>query len=314
MKLATIDAAGEDRPAVVLGDLVLDLVAAAASLKRAAPAASVLEIVAGGSATLDAVRRFVDLAEANRAALDAAGALRTAAAVRWRPPIARPGFVLSVGMNYRQHLEEMNTPIPAAPASFVKAPTTLIGHGEPIVLPRDHADMVDFEGELCFVFGRSCHRVSEAEAMDYVAGYTIANDVSARDWVPGFGAAQGNMAAIQAWETNLLGKQFPTFAPLGPVLTTKDEIADPAALRLVTRLDGQVMQDTLTELLFPIPRLIAHYSRWYRFSPGDVVTTGSPSGVGFGRNPKVFMKPGQRIEVTVEGIGTLSNPIVAEAS
>jgi len=243
--------------------------------------------------------------------MHAAGALLDAGTVRYRPPIPDPGFILSVGMNYREHLEEMNTPIPTLPAAFVKAPSSLTGSGEPIVLPPDHAGMVDFEGELCFVFGRDCHRVSEAEAMEYVAGYTIANDVSARDWVPGIFTADGNMAAIHAWEVNILGKQYPTFTPLGPALVTRDEIADPGALRLVTRLDGEVMQDTLTELVFPIARLIAHYSQWYRFRPGDVVTTGSPSGVGFGRDPKVFMKPGQRIEVTIEGIGTLSNPVAA---
>jgi acylpyruvate hydrolase len=310
MKLVTVDIGGADRAGVMLDTGILDLGAAAGAVGMPAPAASVLDILRAGEAGLDAVRRVVDGADAKKDELSAAGALLDPGTARYRPPIPNPDFILSVGMNYAKHLEEMNDPIPDAPASFVKAPASLTGNGEPIRLPPDHPDMVDFEGELCFVFGRECHRVSEAEAMDYVAGYTIANDVSARDWVGGWKGAEP-MAAIHAWEVNILGKQYPTFTPMGPVLATHDEIADPGALHLVTRLDAAVMQDTLTELVFPIPRLIAYFSQWYRFRPGDVVTTGSPSGVGFGRDPKVFMKPGQRVEITVEGIGTLSNPIVA---
>lgn len=311
MKLVTIEIDGTERPGALLEGDVLDLTAAARLLGTEAPADSLLTILEGGSAGLDAVRRLAESAAGKTDDLRGDGALLASDGVRFCPPIPRPGFIFSVGMNYRQHLEEMNTPIPEKPAGFVKAPTSLNGHGQPIRLPAGHADMVDFEGELTFVFGRDCFQVSEAEAMDYVAGYTIANDVSARDWVPGVFAAEGNMAAIHAWEANILGKQYPTFTPMGPCIVTADEIADPGALHLVTRLDGEVMQDTMTELVFPIPRLIAHYSQWYRFRPGDMVTTGSPSGVGFGRDPKVFMKPGQTVEVTVEGIGTLSNPIVA---
>jgi len=311
MKLVTIEVDGSDLPGVLLDEGILTLRAAAEALGMPVPHGGVRGLLATSGGTLEGVRRLVDAAAGKIDDMRAAGAVHDPASVRFRPPIPRPGFVLSVGMNYAKHLEEMNTPIPKSPAAFVKAPTSLTGNGEPIRIPSDHADMVDFEGELTFVIGRDCHRVTEAEAMDYVAGYTIANDVSARDWVPGIFTAEGNMAAIHAWEANILGKQYPTFTPMGPVMVTKDEIADPAALHLVTKLDGEVMQDTLTELVFPIPRLIAHYSQWYQFRAGDVVTTGSPSGVGFGRDPKVFMKPGQTIEVTVEGIGTLSNPVVA---
>lgn len=310
MKLLTIDVGGVDTPGALLGEGILDLRAAAAALNSPATFTGVLDILAAESG-LDDVRRLVDAASGKLDDLRAAGAVHDPDAVRYRPPIPKPGLILSVGMNYAKHLAEMNTPIPKEPAAFIKVPTSLNGNGEPIRLPAGHADMVDFEGELTFVIGRSCHKVSEAEALDCVAGYTIANDVSARDWVPGVFSAEGTMPAIHAWEKNVLGKNFPGFTPMGPVIVTRDEIADPAALHLVTRLDGEVMQDTLTELVFPIPKLIAYYSRWYRFSPGDVVTTGSPEGVGFGRDPKVFMKPGQRIEVTVEGIGTLSNPVVS---
>lgn len=311
MKLATIDIGGVETPGILTEGGILDLRAAAAALDLPAPAGGVLEILGAGAAGLDQVRRLADAAEARSGELRERGAVHDPGSVRYCPPIPKPGYILSVGMNYAKHLEEMNTPIPSKPAAFVKIPTSLTGNGEPIVLPPDHADMVDFEGELCFVMGRECHRVSEAEALDHVAGYTIANDVSARDWVPGVMAADGAMAGIHAWEANILGKQYPTFTPMGPVIVTRDEIADPAALHLVTRLGGEVMQDTLTELVFSIQKLIAYFSQWYRFMPGDVVTTGSPSGVGFGRDPKVFMKPGQRVEITVDGIGTLSNPIVA---
>jgi 2-keto-4-pentenoate hydratase/2-oxohepta-3-ene-1,7-dioic acid hydratase in catechol pathway len=311
MKLLTIDVDGRDRPGAMLEEGILDLRTAAAALNSPATFERVLDIVAAGQSGLDEVRRLVDAAAGRIDDMRGAGAVRDPAKVRYRPPIPKPGFILSVGMNYAKHLAEMNTPIPKEPAAFIKVPSSLNGNGEPIRLPAGHSEMVDFEGELTFVIGRECHRVSEAEALDCVAGYTIANDVSARDWVPAVFTAEGTMPAIHAWEKNILGKNYPGFTPMGPVMVTKDEIADPAALHLVTRLDGEVMQDTLTELVFPIPRIIAYYSQWYRFSPGDVVTTGSPSGVGFGRDPKVFMKPGQRIEVTVEGIGTLSNPVVA---
>ena len=170
--------------------------------------------------------------------------------------------------------------------------------------------MIDFEGEFCFIFAKECNNVNEAEAMDYVAGYTIANDVSARDWVPEVFAAEGTFPAIQAWERNIMGKQLPGFTPCGPYLVTKDEIKDPHDLKLETRLNGEVMQSTSTnDLIFKIPQIIAYFSQWYRFQAGDIVTTGSPAGVGFGRDPKLFMKPGDKIEIEIEKIGILSNTI-----
>jgi 2-keto-4-pentenoate hydratase/2-oxohepta-3-ene-1,7-dioic acid hydratase in catechol pathway len=172
--------------------------------------------------------------------------------------------------------------------------------------------MIDFEGEFTFVFGKPCHNVSEAEAMSYVGGYTICNDVSARNWAPEFFAAKGNFEAIHSWERNIMGKLLPSFTPCGPVMVTADEIKDPHDLQLTTTLNGQVMQSTKTDdLIFKLPAQIAYFSKWYRFSPGDLVTTGSPSGVGFGRNPKVFMKAGDTIEVEIEGIGKLSNKLAA---
>ena len=229
------------------------------------------------------------------------------------PPISNPGLLLSVGMNYHEHLKEMKTPVPEKPAAFTKSVATIIASGEPILLPKAYPDMVDWEGEFTVVIGKAGHRIPAAKALDHVAGYTIVNDVSARDWVAPIFSSTGIMGPIHAWEHNLLGKMMPTFCPMGPCIATKDEVPDPDDVKIVTRLNGQVMQDANTDdLVFSIPKLIEYYSQFYRFRPGDCITTGSPSGVGFGRNPKVFMKAGDTIEVEVSGIGVLSNPVKAE--
>ena len=226
------------------------------------------------------------------------------------PPIPDPGIVLSVGMNYHEHLAEMKTPVPEKPAAFTKSVASIIASGEPIRLPKSNPGMVDWEGEFSVVIGRPCHAVAAAEALDYVAGYTLVNDVSARDWVAPLFKAQGLMGPIHAWEHNLLGKMFPTFCPMGPCMVTKDEVSDPASVQIQTRLNGKVMQDANTDdLVFSVAQLIEYYSRFYLLRPGDVITTGSPSGVGFGRNPKVFMKAGDVVEVEVKQIGILRNPI-----
>lgn len=232
---------------------------------------------------------------------------------RLLPPIPNPGLILSVGMNYHEHLKEMKTPVPEKPAAFTKSVASIIGPGQPILLPRSNPAMVDWEGEFTVVIGRAGHRISADKALDHVAGYTIVNDVSARDWVAPIFQSSGIMGPIHAWEHNLLGKMFPTFCPMGPALATRDEVADPGNVRIVTRLNGQVMQNANTDdLVFSVAKLIEYYSQFYRFLPGDCITTGSPSGVGFGRNPKVFMKAGDTVHVEVQGVGVLSNPIKAE--
>jgi 2-keto-4-pentenoate hydratase/2-oxohepta-3-ene-1,7-dioic acid hydratase in catechol pathway len=228
------------------------------------------------------------------------------------PPIPDPGLVLSVGMNYHEHLKEMKTPAPEKPAAFTKAVASIIASGQPIKVPPSNPDMLDWEGEFSVVIGKPCHRVKAAQALDYVAGYTLVNDVSARDWVAPIFKAQGTMGPIHAWEHNLLGKMFPTFCPMGPCIVTTDELRDPANVQIQTRLNGKVMQDANTDdLVFSVVELIEYYSQFYLFKPGDIITTGSPSGVGFGRNPKVFMKPGDVVEVEVRQIGILRNPIEA---
>jgi 2-keto-4-pentenoate hydratase/2-oxohepta-3-ene-1,7-dioic acid hydratase in catechol pathway len=230
--------------------------------------------------------------------------------VKLLAPIPDPGMVLSVGMNYHEHLKEMKTPVPEKPAAFTTSVASIIATGQPIKLPKSNPGMLDWEGEFSVVIGRPCHGVKAAQALDYVAGYTLVNDVSARDWVAPLFSATGLMGPIHAWEHNLLGKMFPTFCPMGPCLLTKDELPDPNDVHIETRLNGRVMQSANTDdLVFSVAQLIEYYSQFYLFRPGDVITTGSPSGVGFGRNPKVFMQPGDVVEVEVKQIGILRNPI-----
>jgi acylpyruvate hydrolase len=318
MHLVTMSAAGRAVPGVLVGEEILDLAAAAPALSRTEYVpSSVRGILEAGDAWLDLIRSIRDEVLGGgrpRERLRASGALVDAARANLLAPLPDPGLILAAGLNYHAHLREMkNTPIPEKPASLYKSSAAVIGTGEPIVPPREFADMVDWEGEFSAVFGRHCHRVSAGEALDYIAGYTIINDVSARNWVRSVFTAQGSFGPILAWEHNILGKQFPTFCPMGPAIATRDEIPDPGKVCITTTLNGRVMQSACTDdLIFSLPQLIEYYSRFYRFRPGDIITTGSPAGVGFGREPQVFMKPGDVVAVTVKEIGTLTNPIAQE--
>jgi len=312
MRYVTISNKGQAAAGVMIGDDVLDLRAGATLIPEAgAVAGSVRDILGGGDAALSAVRKIVDKASGNlQADLRANGALVPLAKTKLMAPIPQPTLILSCGMNYHEHLREMNTPVPKTPTAFTKNAASVIASGEAIILPKAAPDMVDWEGEFSLVIGKPCFGVKAADALNYVAGYTIINDVSARDWVAPIFKAEGTMPAILSWEHNILGKQFPTFCPMGPVIVTADEVGDVSDLHLEARLNGQVMQSTSTsDLVFDVPKVIEYFSRFYRLMPGDIITTGSPSGVGYGRNPKVFMKPGDVIEVEVQGIGILRNPI-----
>jgi|tagenome__1003787_1003787.scaffolds.fasta_scaffold20709486_2 acylpyruvate hydrolase len=280
MRLVTFEADGRVRAGMLEGEAVVDL------------GASMREVIASGKTTR--------------------GSRLPVSKVKLRAPVPDPALVLSVGMNYHEHLKEMKTPVPEKPAAFTKSVASIIATGEPIKTPASNPNMLDWEGEFSVVIGKPCHRVKAAQALDYVFGYTLVNDVSARDWVAPIFSSTGVMGPIHAWEHNLLGKMFPTFCPMGPCIATRDEIADPANVQIQTRLNGKVMQDANTDdLVFSVVQLIEYYSQFYKFLPGDVITTGSPSGVGFGRNPKVFMKPGDVVEVEVKQIGVLRNPIEA---
>lgn len=208
-----------------------------------------------------------------------------------------PGKIIAIGRNYVDHAIEGGEAPPAAPLVFNKLPNALNAHNAPIVLP-EISTQVDYEAELAVVMGRRAKRVSEAEALNYVFGYTLIDDVSARDLQ--FGDGQ--------W---VRGKGLDGFAPLGPFITTRDEITDVHNLKIEGRLNGDVMQSSNTgKMIFKIPYLISYISQGITFEPGDVIATGTPDGVGIFRKPPVLLKPGDVYEVTIEGLGTLRNPVI----
>jgi 2-keto-4-pentenoate hydratase/2-oxohepta-3-ene-1,7-dioic acid hydratase in catechol pathway len=217
----------------------------------------------------------------------------------WFAPVPRPGKLLCIGLNYRDHAAESNMPLPEKPVVFSKFSTSVIAPGEPVVLPRT-SSQVDYEAELAVVIGRRAKNVKADRAYDYVLGYTAFNDVSARD----FQFADGQ------WQR---GKSCDTFAPMGQSIVTTDVIRDPHKLSIRLTLNGKTMQDSSTDqLIFGVPRLIEFISETITLEPGDVIATGTPPGVGFARKPPVFLKPGDEMEVLIEGIGGLGNPVVAE--
>jgi len=215
-----------------------------------------------------------------------------------------PTALLCIGLNYRQHAAETNAPLPQFPILFVKNPATLQHPGEPIVLPRwMSSSKVDYECELAVVIGRAAKNVPRAQALDYVFGYTCANDVSARDWQKEGGGGQ--------W---CRGKSFDTFAPLGPCLVTADEIPDPQALRIRTMVNGETLQDSTTrDMIFDIPAIIEFLSGSTTLLPGTVILTGTPQGVGMARTPPRWLVAGDSVTVDIERIGALTNPVVDEA-
>lgn len=212
-------------------------------------------------------------------------------------PIRRPSKIICLGKNYAEHASEGGFDIPEKPLLFCKAPSALSGPFDPIVLPES-SGQVDWEVELAVVIGRRCKRISRMNAMSYIAGFSVMNDVSARE--AQFGDAQ--------W---FRGKSFDTFAPLGPVLVTADDMPDLGNLRLTTRVDGALMQDGNTgHLIFDIPYLLEYISRDITLMPGDIVSTGTPSGVGIFRTPPIVLKPGNVVECHIDGIGSIVNPVV----
>lgn len=214
-----------------------------------------------------------------------------------------PTNILCIGLNYRKHAEEGGKPVPEKPVLFIKLTSAVQHPGAPIELPRHlRSDKVDYECELAVVIGRDCRNVSAADALDYVLGYTAANDVSARDWQNQWGGGQWCRA-----------KTFATFCPMGPCLVTRDEIPNPNALRIRTLLNGETMQDWNTDdMIFGVAELIAFLSGSTLLPAGTVILTGTPHGVGFARTPPVYLKAGDTVTVDIEGIGALTNPVVDE--
>ncbi len=215
-----------------------------------------------------------------------------------------PTDILCIGLNYREHARESGSTVPTHPMLFIKASNSLNNPGDPIRIPR-LSDQIDYEGELAIVMARDAKHVSKARALEYVLGYTIANDVSARDWQRDKALGGGQFAR---------GKSFDGFCPLGPAIVTRDEIPNPNALQLRTLLNGKVMQDyTTSDMIFDVPTLIESLSSTMTIRAGAIILTGTPHGVGFARKPPVFMKDGDNVVVEIEKIGTLENPVAREA-
>jgi acylpyruvate hydrolase len=232
----------------------------------------------------------------------AGAALRPAGEVRLRAPVARPGKIVCLGLNYRDHALETKAEIPAEPVLFSKYASAVIGPGDPIALPAVSQE-VDYEGEFAFVIARRGRHISKEQALEHVAGYTCLNDVSARDYQLRKPGGQ--------W---MSGKTFDTFAPMGPVLVTTEEIPDPHALDIRTTVSGELLQSSNTRnLIFTLPDIIAYCSQIFTLEPGDVFATGTPGGVGFARRPPRFLRDGDVVEVEVQGIGVLRNPVKREA-
>jgi 2-keto-4-pentenoate hydratase/2-oxohepta-3-ene-1,7-dioic acid hydratase in catechol pathway len=250
-----------------------------------------LSVIAGGADAMDRILRW--------AGNPPGGARHDPATQRLAAPIPRPPKIICIGLNYRDHAIESNLPIPQTPTVFAKFPTAVIGPGQPIVLPKN-STQPDYEAEFAVVIGKRVRHVPEERWRDVVFGYTILNDVSARDF---------QMATSQ-W---MIGKTFDTFAPIGPAIVTADEIADPHNLGISLELSGELLQNSNTSnLIFSVPKLIAYLSSVFTLEPGDIIATGTPSGVGFARKPPRYLRPGDDCRVRIEGLGELYNPVIAE--
>ncbi|HTD95377.1 MAG TPA: fumarylacetoacetate hydrolase family protein [Edaphobacter sp.] len=249
---------------------------------------TVLDIIAGGRQALDEIH--AKLTKAPRLPLSA---------VTLHAPIQRPPRIFAIGLNYHKHAAESNMQVQQVPTVFMKLSSSVVGPDHPIVLPK-LSTQPDYEAEFAFVIGKPGYQIPAASAMDFVFGYTIVNDVSARDI----------QLSTSQWT---LGKSFPTFTPLGPSIVTADEIADPHALAISLTIDGETLQSSNTsDLIFKIPALIAYLSSTTPLEAGDIVSTGTPEGVGLGRTPKRWLKPNEEVIVTIEKLGSLRNRTIAE--
>jgi 2-keto-4-pentenoate hydratase/2-oxohepta-3-ene-1,7-dioic acid hydratase in catechol pathway len=283
MKLATFTHNQETRVGAVVDGFVVD------SKKNTKIPATMLEFLSAGAHALEAMRQQIECGE-DRIALEE---------VKLCAPVPRPGKYLGVALNYADHIEETGRDKPEYPSFFTKQSTCVIGHRDAIHRPKV-SDKLDYEGELAFVIGTRCRHVPVDKAHRVIAGFTIANDVSVRDWQ--FRSP-----------TFTLGKSFDTHGPLGPWLVTSDEIGDPHNLNLKTWIDDDLRQNSNTRhMIFNCYEMIAYLSQAMTLEPGDVIATGTPSGVGVKMNPRGYMLPGQTARIEIEGIGTLVNPIIEE--
>jgi 2-keto-4-pentenoate hydratase/2-oxohepta-3-ene-1,7-dioic acid hydratase in catechol pathway len=286
MRLATIQTTSGPRAAAFVDGSYVDLHATDANIP-----ASMLALLTAGA----------DALKAAAAASRSPKALKIpAAGIKLLSPVPDPQKVLCIGLNYRDHAEETGAAIPREPILFSKFATALSGEGDDIVLPPV-STKVDYEAELVLVVGRKGRYIPEADALDYLVGYTIGNDVSARDWQLEKDGKQ--------W---MAGKTFDTFAPTGPHLVTRDEIPDPHNLAIRLRVNGETLQDSNTrQLIFRAGAILSYVSQVMTLLPGDLIFTGTPPGVGMARKPPIYLKAGDTCEVEIEGLGVLTNPVVA---
>ena len=283
MKLATFTHAGRTRIGVVDGEEIIDVAAASSSLP-----ADMLALLEAGSQALEDVRTA-----ASR------GPRLPLADVRLEAPVARPPKFLGVGLNYADHVAESGLETPAHPTIFNKQSTCVAGPTDPIHLPRA-SHVLDYEGELGFVVGKRCRHVTRDDAAEVIAGYTVVNDVTVRDW----------QLRIPTWT---VGKSFDTHGPIGPWITTADEVGDPHRLRLRTWVNDELRQESNTkQLIFDCFALVEHLSTAFTLEPGDIVATGTPGGVGIAMKPPRLLVAGDVVRVEIEGLGALENRVVAE--
>jgi 2-keto-4-pentenoate hydratase/2-oxohepta-3-ene-1,7-dioic acid hydratase in catechol pathway len=284
LRFVNIERRGYGEPGVISGDEIIGI--------KGAGFHDVLSVIAGGPEALDRVSRWIYNPPRSER-LDA-GTTRLGA------PIPRPPKIVCIGLNYRDHAAEANLPVPQTPTVFSKYPTSVIGPGHPVILPRN-STQPDYEAEFAVVIGKGGRHILESHWREHVFGYTIVNDVSARDF---------QMATSQ-W---MIGKTFDTFCPMGPAIVTADEIEDPHNLSISLSIGGETLQDSNTSnLIFGVPKIIAYLSSVFTLEPGDVIATGTPAGVGFARKPPRYLREGDEVRVKIEGIGELVNPVIAEA-
>jgi 2-keto-4-pentenoate hydratase/2-oxohepta-3-ene-1,7-dioic acid hydratase in catechol pathway len=254
--------------------------------------ATMHDLLSNPSRALDALRRASSAGGATGMVLDE---------VELLAPVPRPGKVVAIGLNYRAHAEEQGTEPPKEPLIFAKFATSVVGHGAEVRWDPELTRQVDYEAELAVVIGRTARRVRESDALDYVLGYTCGNDVTARDLQYG----------DRQW---VRGKSLDTFCPLGPVLVTGDEIADPQSLPLRAVVNGETLQSSTTaDMIFPVAALVAYCSRAFTLEPGDMIMTGTPPGVGVYRTPQRFLGDGDEVAIEIDGIGRLVNTCRTDA-
>jgi 2-keto-4-pentenoate hydratase/2-oxohepta-3-ene-1,7-dioic acid hydratase in catechol pathway len=284
LRFVTFQRESDIEPGVMSGGQIIGI--------RGAGFDSVAAVIAGGAEALDRVQRWLLRPPASE--------LPDMAKIRLRAPLPRPSKIICIGLNYRDHAEESKMAIPEVPTVFAKFSTAVIGPGDAIVLPKN-STKPDYEAEFVVVIGKGGRHIPEDRWREHVFGYTMLNDVSARDY---------QMATSQ-WT---MGKAFDTFAPMGPAVVTADEVPDPHNLAISLTLNGELMQNSNTgNLIFKVPQLIAFLSSVFTLEPGDIISTGTPAGVGFARKPPRWLRPGDSATVRVETLGELTNPVVAEA-